>query len=412
MKRSHFRTHHDPRRRWTIHHGDVQHVLPTLSSSLYDGAIADAPYGISFMEQGWDSAVPPVSIWQQLLRKCKPGAFLLAFGGTKTFHRLISNIEDAGWEIRDTICWLYGEGFPKGLDISKAIDKRLGVERPVVGARQNIHRGRNADHRFGYATSAGMIPVTAPGTDQAKNWDGYSTALKPAWEPILLAQKPRRGSFAANALQFGCGGLNIGDCRIGSHGGTKRSHQADYPRLPDGREDRRYWARIGHRAEPLNEGRWPANVMLDQHAAAELDRQTGRSRSRRGRRRQADSEIGNGKTLHSFRAQVDSVEGYEDEGGASRFFYVAKARGKERKGNEHPTVKPLALCEYLARLILPPQRKTPRRLIVPFSGSGSEMLGALMAGWDHVTGIEIHPHYVEIARRRLAEFDGNSAMPA
>jgi DNA modification methylase len=116
--------------------------------------------------------------------------------------------------------------------------------------------------------------------------------------------------------------------------------------------------------------------------------------------------------MKKFVSRVDAVEGYDDEGGASRFFFKAKARGKERKGNKHPTIKPMALCEYLARLILPPQRKTPRRLIVPFSGSGSEMLGALMAGWDHVTGIERDPHYVEIARRRLGEFNEGTAMPA
>lgn len=406
------RTFHDSHRRLTIHQGDVQQVLPTLSSSLYDGVVTDAPYGIGFMEKGWDSEVPPVAVWKALFRVCKPGAYLLAFGGTKTFHRQACNIEDAGWEIRDTLSWLYGEGFPKGLDISKAIDNELGVERPVVGEKQNLHRGRNAEHRFGYSKSPGSIPVTAPASDLAKKWDGYSTALKPAWEPILVAQKPRRGNFAQNALRFGCGGLNVGDCRIGLTGETKRSPQAAYPRLDGGRENRKDWARTGHAVEQINEGRWPANVILDEHAAQELDRQSGRSRSRRGRRRQAGSNVGNGKTLGTFRSRIDVAEGYEDEGGASRFFYVAKAGAKERKGNDHPTVKPLTLCEYLARLILPPQRKTPRRLIVPFSGSGSEMLGALLAGWDHVTGIERDPHYVEIARRRLSDFDLGTAMPA
>jgi len=340
------RTFNDPHRRWTFHQGDVHHVLPTLSSSLYDAAITDAPYGISFMEKSWDSEIPPVSVWNALLRACKPGAYLLAFGGTKTFHRLFCNVEDAGWEIRDTVCWLYGSGFPKGHDIGNC----------------------------------------------AKSWEGYSTALKPAWEPILVAQKPRRGTFAKNAMRFGCGGLNVGGCRIESTGGTGQSHQAAYPLHED--------------------GRWPANVMLDEEAAQELDRQSGRSRSSRGLRRQAGSNVGNDKTLGTFRSRIDFVGGYNDEGGASRFFYVAKAGAKERKGNDHPTVKPQALCEYLARLILPPKRKTPRRLIVPFSGSGSEMIGALMAGWDHVTGIERDPHYVEIARRRLSELGKGSAMPA
>jgi DNA modification methylase len=405
-------TFHDPNGRWSIHQGDINHVLPTLSNSLFDASLSDPPYGIGFMERSWDIEVPPVPVWQQLLRSCKPGAQLLAFGGTKTFHRLACNIEDAGWEMRDTLCWLYGKGIPKGQDISKAIDKELGAERPIIGEKQNRHREDRSDFRYRYAREAGTIPVTAPASEPAKAWDGYSTALKPAWEPVLLVQKPRRGTFAKNALRFGCGGLNINDCRIGSTGGTKRSHQAPYPQLDDGREDRQNWGRTGHTVESLNSGRWPANLILDEQAAAELDLQSGKSRSSRGRRRKTGSNIGNGKTLGRFKNRIEAIEGYEDSGGASRFFYVAKAGPKERKGNDHPTVKPLALCEYLARLILPPKRKTPRRLIVPFLGSGSEMLGALMAGWDHVIGIERDPHYVEIARRRLAEFTKGSAMPA
>lgn len=304
---------------------------------------------------------------------------MLAFGGPKTFHRLNCNIEDAGWEIRDTICWLYGQGFPKGHNISKAIDKELGLERPIVGERRNRYRNDDRHSPFN-SSKAGTIRFTGPASEIATAWESYSTALKPAWEPILLAQKPLRGSFAKNALQFGCGGLNINECRIGSKSGRS--------------------------------GRWPANLIIDEEVAQELDRQSGKSRSNRGRRRRAGSNVGNGKTLETFRSRVDVVEGYNDEGGASRFFYIAKAGAKERKGNDHPTVKPQKLCEYLARLILPPKRKTPRRLIVPFAGSGSEMLGALLAGWDHVVGIERDPHYVEIARRRLSDFGKGSAIPA
>lgn len=324
MNKNVIRTYNDNCRRWTIHNGDVQQVLPTLSASLYDAVLSDPPCGLNFMGHGWDSTVPPISVWQGLLFACKPGAFLLAFGGTKTFHRLISNIEDAGWEIRDTLIWLYGEGQPKSA----------------------------------------------------------TTTLRPAWEPIVLAMKPMSQSFAVNALRFGCGRLNIDGCRIGPSTTSK--------------------------------GRFTANAILDEEAAEALDGQSGHSRSRRGKRRQVGSNIGNGKTLHAFRSRVDAVEGYDDEGGASRFFYVAKAGRKERKGNDHPTVKPLALCEYLARLILPPQRKTPRRLLVPFSGCGSEMLGALHAGWDRVTAVEWEPSYVETARRRLMLFDSGAAvaMPA
>jgi len=243
--RNRFRSFHSPDDRWTIHQGQVETVVPTLGTSLYDGLLSDAPYGLEFMGQGWDEMVPPVEVWQGLLRVCKPGAFLLVFCGTKTFHRLIANVEDAGWEIRDTICWLYGEGFPKGCNIGKS------------------------------------IRVFNPNAGKAEDWDGHATALKPAWEPIILAQKPRQKSFAKNALRHGCGGLNIDGCRIGSNGGTKRSHQSPYPRLADGREDRRHWGRSGHSVEQVDKGRWPANLLLDEEAAEALDRQSGKTRSRR-----------------------------------------------------------------------------------------------------------------------------------
>ena len=294
---------------------------------------------------------------------------------------------------------------PKSLDVAKAIDETLGGKRKVVGTKSNPHRGVKAEHRYGFSSPKQTIKITAPATKQAKRWEGYGTALKPAWEPIMLAMKPRRGTYAQNALDWGIGGLNIDRCRIGSNGATRRSRQAEYPRLANGQEDRRSWARTGHGVQRLNAGRWPANVLLDEESAVLLDEQSGVSKSSRGRRREHGSNIGNGKTMNPFKGRYVAIEGYDDEGGASRFFYCAKASGNERRGNPHPTVKPVKLCEYLARLILPPRGKEPRRLLVPYAGSGSEMLGALMAGWDFVLGIEIDPKYVAIARRRLAAFD-------
>lgn len=273
------------------------------------------------------------------------------------------NIEDAGWIIRDSVCWLHSEGFPKSHDIGKELKKRI------------------------------------PSTD---NWDGYGTALKPAWEPVILAMKPKEGTFTDNALRHGCGGLNIDGCRIGTSGGTKRSHQAPYSRKANGTDDRsRHWARTGHDVDNIRMGRWPANLLLDEVAAKVLDQQSGVSRSRRFAIRNATSNVGNGRTLGRFPSRPATASGFDDEGGASRFFYCAKASENERLGNEHPTVKPLRLCEYLARLILPPQQQSARRLLVPFSGSGSEMLGALMAGWDQVTGIERDPTHCETAMQRL-----------
>ena len=387
--------------RWALHNDDVNRVLSEFQPSLYDGAFLDGPYGLRFMEKAWDSVLPPTEVFRQLLRTCKPGAFLLAFGGPRTFHRLTCNIEDAGWEIRDVISWLYSQGFPKGLNFSKAIDKKFGVEGVAQELAHSPNRGRRADHRYGFRN--GEFEVKSPESEQAQIWQGYSSALKPAWEPIILAQAPLTGGFAANALEYGCGGLNIDGCRIGKEGGTQRSHQAEYPLQPNGGEDRQHWARIGHEVIGLSKGRWPANVILDEKAALELDRQSGTSQSRRTRNSQAKSNVGNGITLRPFRGRSDAFSGYEDEGGASRFFYVAKANGKERAGNDHPTLKPLGLCEHLARLILPPARETPRKLLVPYCGSGSEMIGALKAGWDQVVGIEREQRYVEIAEKRLNE---------
>lgn len=387
--------------RWALHHDDVNRTLTRFQPSYFDGAFLDGPYGLRFMEKAWDAELPSTEVFRQLLRACKPGAYLLAFGGPRTFHRLTCNIEDAGWNIRDVLSWIHAQGFPKGLNISTAIDKRLSAESNRHESTHNPARGRRADHRFGFRN--GKCDVNTPRSDQALAWVGYSSALKPGWEPIILAQAPLAGGFAANALEYGCGGLNIDGCRIGKEGGTQRSHQAEYPLLQNGGEDRQHWARSGHGVVELPKGRWPANVLFDEVAANLLDQQSGRSKSNRSRHYQAKSNVGNGVTLSPFRARSNSIFGYEDMGGVSRFFYVAKAAGKEREGNDHPTLKPLALCEYLARLILPPPRETPRRLLVPYSGSGSEMIGALKAGWDHVTGIEREARYVEIAEKRLSE---------
>jgi len=352
-------------RLYHLTHGEVLCELRKMPSDTYHGSLFDPPYGLGFMGKDWDKNVPGVAVWQQMLRVCKPGAYLMAFGSPKTFHRLMCHIEDAGWEIKDTICWLYGEGFPKSNDFSKRI-------RRYVGRKGTARRSQ-----------------------------GRGTSLKPAWEPIVLAMKPVYGSYATNSVVYGCGGLNIEECRIGTNGGTKRSHQAPYPRTEDGREDRTQWARSGHSVKKNGKGRWPANLLLDEEAAALLDEQSGWSRSTKSRRRKVRSLPGNGRTMGYFRLRLDGEGGYDDEGGASRFFYVPKAKGKERDGNEHPAVKPLALCEYLARLILPPKRDTPRCLLVPFSGSGSEMIGAINAGWDHVRGIEKNKKYVESTRERL-----------
>jgi len=337
---------------YTVTHGDVLEVLKTLPKNSYDGGFCDPPYGIGFMGQTWDQNIPGVEVWQEMLRVCKPGAYLLAFGSPKTFHRLTCYIEDAGWQIVDTLCWLYGEGFPKSQDFSAKIPQ------------YNSHG------------------------DLTNRFRGRGTALKPAWEPILLAMKQVSGNFAKNATLFGCAGLDIEQCKIG-------------PRREVGREELAHSAKADHSVEQIDRGRWPANLLLDEEVAEKLDRQSGWSRSTRSRRRTLTNNVGNGRTRGYYRSRIDVAGGYDDEGGASRFFYVHKAKGKERDGNTHPAVKPVQLCEHLAGLILPPGRSTARQLLVPYSGSGSEMIGGIEAGWDQVHGIEKDKEYRKTSLHRL-----------
>jgi len=374
-----------------IKQADVLEALRSFDANTFDGLLFDPPYGLKFMGKKWDDSLPSVEVLQEHLRVCKPGSMLLAFGHPRTDHLLKTNIEKAGWILRDTMMWVYGTGKPKNRDISKDIDRLLGAVREKVrvkpyaggsfGGKVSPRPWAELSRQNGYHEVAGPIPVTA----EAGRWLGYGTALKPAYEPIVVAMKPLDGSVGKNALKWGVGGLNIDGSRIPCK---------DKAIFPVG-----YASDDGNRTpDRFPNGRYPTNLILDEEAGAFLDIENG----------------------------------YEPHEGPSRFFYCPKASPKERnagleglpvkrpderskKGmgmwdkqgiqpqqNHHPTVKPLALCRYLANLILPPKGKLPRKLIVPYSGSGSEVIGAMMAGWDEVLGIEIDPEYVEIARRRIA----------
>ena len=435
--------------------GDASEVLPDYPENTFDACFCDPPYGLGFMGEAWDHGVPSVEVWRGVYRILKPGAMLMAFGGARTWHRLACAIEDAGFEMRDTMMWLYGSGFPKSLDISKKIDKRGGVsvgwfgpwlrrERVRCGIAQkdlakhfpsktggltgciaNWELGLNmptpeqfntlceilslpfgrieeaereiVDHNdrpAGWFTSGDGHEVTAPATDAARLWSGYGTALKPAWEPILLAMKPCEGTFAENALKWGVAGLAIDAGRIGTTVAVWGGKAAGGNTW---NEDNSGLCKDGE-ARPVV-GRWPANLLLDEEAAAMLDEQSGDL----GKSTGGGRNVGGLSNTHHKRMSQDRGRtiGFGDSGGASRFFYCAKASRNERgEGNAHPTVKPLALCEYLARLILPPDSGFPRALLNPFAGSGSEAIGADRAGWDLVVSVEISPEYAEIARRR------------
>ena len=341
------------------------------------------------MGQKWDRGVPGVEFWEAILGAMKPGAHLLAFGGTRTFHRLTCAIEDAGFEIRDCLMWVYGTGFPKSLDVSKAIDKAAGVERSVVGSKA-VSCGTGKD--FGKAVGTGhkgtTIDITAPATDASKQWEGWGTALKPAWEPIILARKPLVGTVAANVLEHGTGGINVDACRVPASGrpkvvapGTGKGGRSSYDmgscRLdPDGKTD---------------QGRWPANLIHDgSDEVLELFPKAGGGFGVRG------SGSMDERTSYAPPGQ-NQVVGYGDEGSAARFFYCVKASKAERgEGNTHPTVKPIALMRYLCRLVAP----LGGVILDPFMGSGSTLIAAQQEGFQSI-GIDRDEKHCQIAFNRL-----------
>lgn len=361
-----------------------------LRDKTVDAIVTDPPYGLKFMGKEWDHGVPGVEFWIEAARVCKPGAYLLAFGGTRTFHRLTCAIEDAGWEIRDCLMWLYGSGFPKSLDVSKAIDREAGAERLVSGKRKhptltdtsNIEEQANAAH--GNNLWAREWDISEPSTDQAKQWQGFGTALKPAWEPIIMARKPIEGTVAQNVQEWGTGAIDIDGCRI--EGEVPSTVQGGKRSLPFGMK--------AQNSTPSNLGRWPANVLLDEEAAQLLDEQSGVLTS--GRNPEKRSSDKHRDVYAGWKGeQVCLVARDFDKGYASRFFYTAKASPAERgKGNSHPTVKPIALMEYLIKLVTRPGAI----ILDTFTGSGSTIIAAQNLGR---ICIGLDKDYQELAAERI-----------
>lgn len=375
-------------------YGDCLKVLPSLPENSVDSIVTDPPYGISFMNKKWDYNMPSVEIWEECLRVLKPGGHLLCFASTRTFHRMVVNIEDAGFDIRDSIAWMHGQGFPKSLNIGKSIDKMAGAKRKVVGKDPNYHsEGKRAGSGKGLFGEAGKMlnkeghagMITEPATDDAKKWDGWGTALKPAMELIAVARKPFKGTVAKNVLEHGTGGMNIDACRIGDD-------EIQVNRLEE-------WSGFGQKERPAYtpttaKGRYPANVILDEEAGAVLDEQSGDSAAAIRYGRRAGKATG---VYGEYSGQEIARKEIGDSGGASRFFYCAKANKKERgEGNNHPTVKPLKLMEYLCRLVTPKNGT----ILDPFMGSGSTGKAAYNEGFDFI-GIEMDGDYMEIAENRL-----------
>jgi hypothetical protein len=349
--------------------GDCVEVMRTLPDRSVDAIVSDPPYGLSFMNRGWDHEVPGPGVWAECLRVIKPGGYLLAFGGTRKFHRMTCAIEDASggpdtWEIRDCIMWLYGQGMPKVGDVGKAIDKA---------------GGDGDDH------------------------DGWSAALKPAWEPIIVARRSLEGTLLANVVAHGTGAMNIEACRIGDGKRVPASvsrHQHDIVyggfKSPDG---------LTSGFDP-NVGQYPANLVLDEAAAAQLDAQVGPLRSggiAAGQARGANQVFGKmdgaGVAPRSWSARDDVPP--------SRFFYCAKATRRERNlgvvDNRHPTVKPLRLMRWLVRLVA----RRGGLVLDPFTGSGTTGVACWLEGVDFL-GIELDPTHAEVARRRIEAAGGEA----
>lgn len=311
---------------YKLHQGDCLEVLRTLPDASVDAIVTDPPYGLSFMGKRWDYDVPSEEIWRECLRVLKPGGHLLAFAGTRTQHRMAVRIEDAGFEIRDMIAWVYGSGFPKSLNVSKAIDKAAGAVRGVVGSDRNYGASKAEDGKKAYGDYAGEWDITTPATDDAKQWEGWGTALKPALEPITVARKPFKGTVAANVLRHGTGAMNIDGCRIKFAASestegvqrcqTKQSGDCVTLNIP------------GHEQPTYNNGgRWPANFTHDgSDEVLALFPETGKSVV--GVRNQKARPSQNSKGAERART---GTFGINDAGGsAARYFYCAKASKKDR----------------------------------------------------------------------------------
>ena len=416
---------------WKINNENIKDWAKNYKGEPFDAILCDPPYELGFMGKSWDSSgiAFDVDMWADLLRILKPGGHLLAFSGSRTYHRMACAIEDAGLEIRDMIEWVYGSGFPKSLNIGKAVDKIQGNEREVVGELKLTGTARNTKTIGAKVSSAitSDYEVNNTQTDITKGtslFEGYGTALKPAHEPCVLARKPIEGTVAQNALKYGTGGLNIDGSRVKTSEELGRNNHVN----PYGSETT--WS--VSKTPPQNnvgqapDGRFPANLIHDgsDEVVGLFPDTKGGVAVNRNRGDRIPSTV-------NYANHNGQDVGFGDSGSAARFFYTAKASKSERnagldgfekkirndgrdkslasghmpqnrsntpKANHHPTVKPLSLTKYLATLIKPP---TEGRLLVPFSGSGSEMIGAIQAGWNYVEGVELTEEYIPIAEARI-----------
>ena len=398
---------------YKVINGDSLQVLDTIPENSIDAIITDPPYELGFMGKKWDASgiAYNVELWKKALKVLKPGGHLLAFGGTRTFHRIACAIEDAGFEIRDTIMWLYGSGFPKSMNIGLAIDKKNGVESIDTGiASPNARPNCTKENTLFESGTVGKEFTIKKATNE---WDGWGTCLKPAYEPIIMARKPFSGSLVDNVLEYGIGGLNIDACRIDYKGEV-----------------------------PNTDGRFPANIIHDGSEEATKDMPIG------GQNGSIAKPYDMNNRVYGEYGQCNPSETYQDSGSAARYFYCAKASNKDRddglidfetketgdlqggrkegsagsimknadgstrvnpyagtgspKKNIHPTVKPVELMQYLVRLVCP----KGATVLDIFNGSGSTGKAVAFENRERnmdysYIGIELDPEYCKISEARI-----------
>lgn len=383
--------------------GDCLTLLEVIANNIIDSMVTDPPAGIGFMGKEWDHHKGGRDQWitwmTSIMREChrvlKPGAHGLVWALPKTSHWTATALEDAGFEIRDVVTHLFGTGFPKSLNISNAIDKGLGIESPIVG-KNPAYRKKQMEHDAQWETAMRPEFKYGPGSKDAKQWQGWGTALKPASEHWILIRKPlSEKTVAANVLKYGTGGINIDASRIGTHTYT----QDEWTRKGLARQTGNTYGKHKSSATEVPLGRFPANLILDEEAAHMLDEQSGLNCGAQVPVRKKQTPESTNKSNFKPHSVVgdNGTSFHNDSGGASRFFYVAKASKSDRgEGNIHPTVKSTKLMEYLIKLITP----LSGTVLDPFMGSGSTGVAAINLGFSFV-GIEKEEEYFKIAQERI-----------
>lgn len=377
----------------TFYHGDCREVLGVLSDASVDSVLTDPPYGLKFMGKDWDRDIAfQVGVWREVFRVLKPGGHMLAFGGTRTFHRLTCAIEDAGFEIRDCLMWLYGSGFPKSHNVAVAVDKMNGIG-PRSKAFNMKGRGDRAEEMD--ENGREFLPPYEAATDAACQWQGWGTALKPAWEPIILARKPLIGTVAQNVLHHGTGAINIDGCKIGTSLIATHAKKGMYGMgsAEKAREQGFRPYHVDNRDLPFSQhtGRWPANVIhdgSDEVVDAFPDDMRARGNITPTKRTVLPFRGGFGESV--------SATFSGDSGSAARFFYCVKASAADRCGSKHPTIKPIKLKRYLARLITPVEGL----VLDLFAGSGTTGAACAREGFRSIL-IEQEAEYINDIRRRM-----------